>query len=154
LKRGLVMAKVAELEKLEVSQMEVLEQAKLMADMYGGGDRMWQSLLATESRQNTISNDLLSNKVIHRLAAIAKGQAPEPGAEEPAAEAESAGEADSPDIEVEPVEPATAEITAETESTEPALSDAPAESDQAAAEATLTSAEGEAEATEPIPTEA
>jgi trigger factor len=86
MKRGLVMSKIAELEKLEVSQVEILQQAKLMADMYGGSDRIWQSILASESRQNTIANDLLSNKVIRRLAAIAKGEAPEPGAEEEPAE--------------------------------------------------------------------
>ena len=84
------MSKLAELEKLEVSQMEVLEQAKLMADLYGGGDRMWQMLLASEARQNTIANDLLSNKVIQRLGAIAKGKAPEPGAEEAVAEQSAA----------------------------------------------------------------
>jgi trigger factor len=101
LKRGLAMSKVAELEKLEVSQMEVLEQAKMMADLYGGGDRMWQTILASEARQNTIANDLLSNKVIHRLAAIARGEAPEPGAAEPAGETEAATEAVAPGAEAE-----------------------------------------------------
>jgi FKBP-type peptidyl-prolyl cis-trans isomerase (trigger factor) len=101
LKRGLAMSKVAELEQLEVSQMEVLEQAKMMADLYGGGDRMWQTILASEAQQNTIANDLLSNKVIHRLAAIARGEAPEPGAAEPAGETETALEAVTPDVETE-----------------------------------------------------
>ena len=86
-KRGLVMSKLAELEQLQVNQVEILQQAKLMADMYGGGsDQIWQSILASEARQNTLANDLLSNKVIQRLAAIAKGEAPEPGAEEKTAE--------------------------------------------------------------------
>lgn len=89
LKRGLVMSKVAELEKLEVSQMEVLEQAKLMADMYGGGDRMWQSLLAAEARQGSIANELLSSKVMQRLGVIAKGEAPDLDAEAPSAESET-----------------------------------------------------------------
>jgi trigger factor len=98
-KRGLVMSKLAELEQLQVSQVEILQQAKLMADMYGGNDQVWQSILASEAQQNTIANDLLSNKVIQRLAAIAKDEAPEPGAEEKLAEtisetsqAEAAGE--------------------------------------------------------------
>ncbi len=82
LKRGLVMSKVAELEQLEVSQLEILEQAKLMADMFGGGDRVWQNIMASEARQGVLANDLLSNKVIHRLAAIAKGEAPELNTEE------------------------------------------------------------------------
>lgn len=111
LKRGLVMSRLAELEKLAVSQMEVLEQAKLMSDLYGGGDRMWQTLLAAEARQGTISNDLMSNKVIHRLAAIAKGEAPDPGAEESDSTVE---------LIAEPVAAETAETAAETpaESTE------------------------------------
>lgn len=92
LKRGLVMSKVAELEKLEVSQMEVLEQAKLMADMYGGGDRMWQSLLAAEARQGSIANDLLSSKVMQRLGVIAKGEAPDLDVEETPAESETSTE--------------------------------------------------------------
>jgi trigger factor len=87
LRRGLVMSKVAELEKLEVSQLEILEQAKIMADMFGGGDRVWQNIMASEARQSVLANDLLSNKVVHRLAAIAKGEAPEPAiAENNAAE--------------------------------------------------------------------
>jgi trigger factor len=109
MKRGLVMSKIAELEKLEVSQVEILQQAKMMADMYGGSDQIWQSILASEARQSTIANDLLSNKVIQRLAAIAKGEAPEPGAEEEPAEtasevaqAEAAGQPVSPDAVAEP----------------------------------------------------
>lgn len=97
LKRGLVMSKVAELEKLEVSQIEILEQAKMMADMFGGGDRVWQNIMASEARQGVLSNDLLSNKVIHRLAAIAKGEALEPDTTEvaPASPPEAEAETDS-----------------------------------------------------------
>lgn len=84
IKRGLVMGKIAELEKLAVSQVEILQQAKLIADLSGGGDQVWSNILASESRQNLIANDLLSNKVIQRLAAIAKGEAQ--------AEAETAGD--------------------------------------------------------------
>ncbi|MBI1878707.1 MAG: hypothetical protein HYR94_10870, partial [Chloroflexi bacterium] len=159
LKRGLAMAKAAELEQLAVSEMEVLEQAKLMADLYGGGDRMWQSLLAAEARQSTISNDLLSNKVIQRLAAIAKGEAPEPGAEESAPEAESTSEPASPGIEAKSNELDAAEITAETESTEPAAPSAAAEAEQAVADTSPASvveseAEVEDESNEPITTQA
>lgn len=82
LKRGLAMSQVAQLEKLEVSQLEILEQAKMMADMFGGGDRVWQNIMASEARQSVLANDLLSNKVIQRLVAIAKGEAPELNTEE------------------------------------------------------------------------
>ncbi len=78
LKRGLVLNKVAELEKLDVSQSEILEQAKLISDYSGGDERVWQNILSSESQQNMIARDLLSNKAVHRLAAIAKGEAPEP----------------------------------------------------------------------------
>lgn len=100
LKRGLVMSKIAELENLEVSQLEILEQAKLMADLFGGGDRVWQNIMTSESRQSAIANDLLSNKIVRRLAAIAKGEAPEPGAEEAASEDEAAEESAQPTAEV------------------------------------------------------
>jgi len=107
-KRGLAMSKLAELEQLQVSQVEVLQQAKLMADMYGGNDQIWQSILASETQQNTIANDLLSNKVIQRLAAIAKGEAPEPGAEEK--RAETVSEASQAEATSEP-----SQLSAETE---------------------------------------
>lgn len=81
LKRGLVVSRVAELEGLEVNQAEILEQAKLIADMSGGGDRLWRNIIASESQQSLIASDVMSSKTIERLAAIAKGEAPEPGSE-------------------------------------------------------------------------
>jgi trigger factor len=87
IKRGLVLSKIAELEKLNVSESEILEQAKTIADYSGGGDQVWRNILASERQQSLISNDLLSSKTILHLAAIAKGEAPEPGANEvPASE--------------------------------------------------------------------
>ena len=122
-KRGLVMSKLAELEQLQVSQVEVLQQAKLMADMYGGNDQIWQSILASEARQNTIANDLLSNKVIQQLAAIAKGEAPEPGAEEKldetvseASQAEATSEPSQLSAETEPDQAVDNAAAASTES--------------------------------------
>jgi hypothetical protein len=117
------MSKLAELEQLQVSQVEVLQQAKLMADMYGGNDQIWQSILASEARQNTIANDLLSNKVIQRLAAIAKGEAPEPGAEEKldetvseASQAEATSEPSQLSAETEPDQAVDNAAAASTES--------------------------------------
>jgi trigger factor len=173
LKRGLAMSKLAELEKLEVSQMEVLEQAKMMADLYGGGDRMWQMLLASEARQNTIANDLLSNKVIQRLGAIAQGKAPEPGAEEAVAEpsateagvgepallsteAESAGEVEAPEPAASPLEQTASvenEAEVEAEPTELVPANAAVEVDQTAEESPPANAEDEAESTEPVHTQ-
>lgn len=79
LKRGLVLGKIAELEKLDVSQSEILEQAKAIADYTGGGESMWRYLISSPDQQNMIANELVSNKAVNFLAAVARGEAPEPG---------------------------------------------------------------------------
>lgn len=96
LKRSLILGKVVELEKLEVSEAEILQQAKRIADYAGGGEQFWRNILASPAQQEMIANDLLSEKAIDLLAAIVKGEDPQPNQ---AAEAET----------VEPVEPAAAE---------------------------------------------
>ncbi len=102
LKRGLVLVKVAELEGLEVSQSEILEQAKLIADLSGGGEQLWRNIISSEAQQLRIANDVILSKVVERLGVIARGEAPELGAP---AEAEPETEASS--IEVVPeVDPA------------------------------------------------
>ena len=108
LKKGLVLGKVAELEGLEVSQSEILEQAKALADYSGGGDQLWRSILASEAQQGFIANDLISNKALLLLAAIAKGEAPEPGS---AVEAEINEKDDKAEA---PVDDSLDEVTAET----------------------------------------
>lgn len=130
LQRNLVLARVAELEQLDVSNSEILQQAKNIADMYQGGEQLWRSILTSERQQRLLANDLLAHKALHRLAAIARGEAPEPGqAEEveaeagtPAAEAETTpvepeGEAAEPvEAGVEEVQPAASDDEAEEES--------------------------------------
>lgn len=76
LKRGLVLGKIAEQEKLDISESEILDRAKFIADVSGGGDQVWRNILASETRQNVIANDLLVAKTLKWLAAIAKGQEP------------------------------------------------------------------------------
>lgn len=88
LKRGLVLGEVAELENLDVSESEILEQAKLISDMSGGGDQLWRNILASQAQQNIIANDLLMNKTIKWLAAIAKGEEPTLDTEPESIEAE------------------------------------------------------------------
>ena len=101
LKRGLVLGKVAELEGLEVSQSEILEQAKLIADLSGGGEQLWRNIISSEAQQLRIANDVILSKVVERLGVIARGEAPELGAP---AEAELETEASSIEVvpEVEP----------------------------------------------------
>jgi trigger factor len=116
MQRTLAMGKIAELEGLKVSESEILERAKLIADMSGRGDQLWRNILASEAQQSIIANDLLVDKVIHWLSATARG-------EEPTAEPEEEEEAVSAEAE-------TAEVEAETGEAEV---DSPAvEADQAA----------------------
>ncbi|MEM7347603.1 MAG: trigger factor, partial [Chloroflexota bacterium] len=78
LKEGLILSEVTKLEKLEVSQTEILNQAKMFADMVGGGDdSFWQSMISSERYQASLANDILSEKAMRRLAEIAKGVAPD-----------------------------------------------------------------------------
>ncbi len=111
LKRGLVLGKVAELEGLQASQSEILSEAKILADSVGGGEALWRNLITSASSQSRIAADVVSGKAMKRLAEIALGEAPEPGAEAPAetagAETESPAEAEAES------EPATAEAASE-----------------------------------------
>ncbi|GAB4444482.1 MAG: trigger factor [Anaerolineae bacterium] len=90
LQRSLVLGKVAELEKLTVGEGEILERAKLIADLSRGGEQMWRNILASPSQQAMIADELLADKAINRLAAIARGE--NPTVEEEVAEAEEAAE--------------------------------------------------------------
>ena len=76
LKRGIILSEIAELEKLDVTESEILEQAKAIADM-AGYSQLWSRIMASSAQQSMIATDLISNKAIHRLAAIAKGEEPE-----------------------------------------------------------------------------
>ncbi len=129
LQRNLVLARVAELEQLDVSNSEILQQAKNIADMYQGGEQLWRSILTSERQQRLLANDLLAHKALHRLAAIARGEAPEPGQTE---EVEAEAAADTPAVEAEtmPVEPegeAAESVEAGVEEVQPAASDDEAE---------------------------
>jgi trigger factor len=100
IKRSLILGKIVDLEKLSVGESEVLGRAKLIADMYGGGEQIWRNILASQSQQAMIADELLAGKAISRLAAIARGEDPSIGDEgegteeagEDAADSEPAGE--------------------------------------------------------------
>ena len=136
LQRGLVIGKVAEQEKLEISESEILEQAKLIADVSGRGDQFWRDILASEAQQSMIANDLLINKTVERLAEIAKGEDPPIGLDNGSDEATQQAEAD-----------ADSAVTAADESAEESEpSAAPADEDQDVSE--------DESAEEPAPTQA
>ncbi|MCB9079139.1 MAG: trigger factor [Anaerolineaceae bacterium] len=80
LKRSFVIRKIAEQEKLEVGESEILQHAKFLSDLSGQGDRLWRDILSSPIQQELIANDLLVGKVIDWLAAVAKGEAVEPEA--------------------------------------------------------------------------
>jgi trigger factor len=81
IKTGLVLNELSKLEQLEVNQVEILERARAIGEMSGVGDQFWQSVLSSSRSQATIASDLLTDKIFARLAAIARNEAPEPGAE-------------------------------------------------------------------------
>lgn len=140
LRRNLALARIAELEGLDVSNTEVLQQAKTIADMSRGGEQVWRNILASEAQQRALASDLLVNKALYQLAAVARGEAPEPGSSEAAESAE--GEA--PAAEEETAEavpsPAEAETGEAAEAAQPAGSGSESD-DQAAQEESVTAKE-------------
>ena len=80
LKRSFVIRKIAEQENLKVGESEILQHAKFLSDLSGQGDRLWRDILSSPVQQELIANDLLVGKVIDWLAAVAKGETPEPEA--------------------------------------------------------------------------
>lgn len=90
LKHSLVVGKIAEMEKVRVSESEVLQRAKLLSDLSGRGEQLWRSILGSQAQQSIIASDILVEKVIQALAAIAKGEEPNDEAAEEAAVSEEA----------------------------------------------------------------
>jgi trigger factor len=86
LKIGLALKELADLEKLEVSNVEILDRARAISDLYGGDDRIWQTVMSSKTHQASVASNILTDKVFYRLAQIVKGEAPEPGEETEAEE--------------------------------------------------------------------
>ena len=75
LRRSLVLSKVAELEGLEVTPLEVVSYIRLMSSAYGDrAEEARRTMLASESFQESVRQDLLAEKATSRLVAIAKGE--------------------------------------------------------------------------------
>lgn len=88
LRRRLVLGRLAVLEKLELDPGQVYDRAEQQVQMLGGSDEA-RDLVFSEPGLSVVANDLLVPRIRQRLAAIARGEAPEPAAEE---EEESAAE--------------------------------------------------------------
>jgi trigger factor len=107
LRMGLALQKLTELEKLAVSNVEILERARTISDLYGGDDRIWQAVMTSKNHQATVASNILTDKVFYRLAEIVKGEAPEPGEQaeaDAAADDEPQASADEVKTEEEPAE--------------------------------------------------
>ena len=77
LKRGLLLSRIVDLEQLDVDESEVAAAIETTSAAYGQrADRVRDALSSNASKQS-LRLDLLTQKAIDRLTAIAKGEAPE-----------------------------------------------------------------------------
>jgi len=137
LKRSLVLGKVAELEALKVAESEILERAKLIADYSGSGEQLWRQIITSPVQREMISNDLLTDKTIDLLAAIARG-------EDPQVETKDAG--DEPDAETaQSTETSDAPAETGTENVAEVVAEAEAETETAAETEPIAEADASAE---------
>jgi trigger factor len=82
-KRGLVMRELGRLENIDVADDEIAAEVENTALRYGSRQSEVRKLLANQDTRSSVRNNILSNKVMARMVAIAKGDA----AAAPAAEA-------------------------------------------------------------------
>jgi trigger factor len=76
LERGLVLGALASAEGLDVEGHEVDAQIALMSANWGGSADEAREVLSSSENVRTIASNLLTNKVVRRLVAIARGEAP------------------------------------------------------------------------------
>jgi trigger factor len=98
LKRALVLGKVIEVEGLDLEEGAIEQRIQQMSAMFGkDGDRIVK-MLSTADNRRSIALDLLTDRAVERLVAIAKGEAPEVAEDgSQAAEAQPATEAPEPE---------------------------------------------------------
>ncbi len=83
LKRALILGKVVELEKLDISDEDVDDQIEKLSTPFGEQAGAIRKLFATADARRSLSVDLITRKALQRLAAIARGEdVPLPAAEE------------------------------------------------------------------------
>ncbi len=74
LKRALVLGKVVELEGLEVNDAEVEAEITKMSAPWGERAGEMRKALSGANTRRSLTNDLLTNKALERLAALARGE--------------------------------------------------------------------------------
>jgi len=79
LKRGLVLGKVVDVEELEVGENEIDAALDQIVAPLEGRSQELRKRLNTPAGRRSVALDLLTDKAVDRLVAIAKGEAPEPG---------------------------------------------------------------------------
>ncbi len=95
-KKGLVMREVARLENIQVSDTEIASEVERTTQMYGGsGNPEMRRLLMREENVRAMQNNILTNKVMGRMAQIARGEADQQPEETAAAETQTDAPAES-----------------------------------------------------------
>ena len=122
--RALGLGELVRREELGVTPEDVEAEIDRISQMWGGEDASrFRQYLATDQSRNNISNQLVSDRVLGRLVAIAKGENPPVGPDQPEPEtepeAEPAGAAeDTEEDVVETAEASAAEPEAVDEQTD------------------------------------
>lgn len=114
-RRSLVLREIADAEQIEITGAQVDEQIEKIVSQFDDErqDTIRQMFVKQASMQDSVRSDLLRDAVLERIAAIAKGEAPELGAASAAAPVTEAAETEAPQEE-EPPQPQTTEVTSET----------------------------------------
>ncbi len=90
LKRALVLSTVVELEGLEVSPADIENQIAALSAPFGEHADKLRQTFASDAGRRMVASDLLTNKALARLTALAKGEiVPPPVVEAPALEEKS-----------------------------------------------------------------
>ena len=76
LRRSLVLSKVIEAEGLTVEDEAVTHRIELMAALFGKEANKYRKMMSTDPARRSVRYDLLSDKAVQRLVAIAKGENP------------------------------------------------------------------------------
>jgi FKBP-type peptidyl-prolyl cis-trans isomerase (trigger factor) len=76
-KRSLVLREVMKVENVDVPDSKINEQIDAMLVQFGEQAESLRPMLDTPAMRENVRNDLLEQSVLDRIAAIAKGEAPE-----------------------------------------------------------------------------
>ena len=79
LKRALILGEIVSKEQLNVSDADVLAQIDKMSAQFGEQASVFRQMLMRPETQNSIAMDLLTNRAMERLIAVARGENPPVG---------------------------------------------------------------------------